>query len=988
MSSNWNEYELVERPALEDLESLGWNIFDVNQIPREETPDKRESQKRVILEQKLRESIERLNPWISENNLNKAVRRITQADATDTIEANEKIFERLVKGISLEQDLGKGKKHQTVEFIDWENPENNEFIAMNQYFVEGPVDNIEPDIVLFVNGIPVGVIECKNPKIGDPLEKGLDQVARYQNIRDGDKEGAEELFRYNHFTVVTTKDQARMGTYGTSMKEYKPWRDAFPADESDLKELFDTDMIKEQHTMFYSLFKPDRLLEMIESFTVFETKRQHTIRMVARYQQYRAVKKALERIEERNNNRNGGVVWHTQGSGKSLTMLFLGLKLRSRKDDPTLLMVTDRQALETNIKQTFERCGFPNPKSAESIEDLKHRLSDNAGGTITTTVQKFQTDEDKDRFPLLSDDEDIYVMVDEAHRTQYDELANNMRTALPNAFYIGFSGTPIEKKKRNTKKTFGNYIDKYTIDQSIEDGTTVPILYQGRLADIHLEGRNLDDIFDRVFSDKTEEEKAEIKKRYAGHRELAEAPRRINMVCHDILDHYDNEVPEAFKGMIVTTSRDAAVEYKQQLDRLNGPESAVIISGDHNDREEIKQHTPSDQKITEFKERFEDPNDELEFLIVCDMLLTGYDAPVAQVMYLDKPLKEHSLLQAIARVNRTFPEKTHGLVVDYYGVSDDLYKALDKFTRKDVEKAMEPVESKLSDLEAAHGKVMSFFSDIDIDDMDSCMEVLDDEELRIKFNKAYKEFAMYMDMVMPHKEATPYKGDLKKLGDIYKRAKNLYRDDSMNLSGAGAKVKDIIQQNVSSSGVEVINEDPVSILNSEEFEKKLEASGMSEKAQAQEVEQGIKQTLSVRFEEDPQFYGSLQERVEEIIQEYKEQRMEEKEYIQKMKEVADEINNRRKKAKSMGFSNTTQLSFYHTLDTHIDNVEEDKIRDAAKEVSEIFEENNVIDWQNKVQTRKKIKRDIKMELHRLGVLESHEIKSITNEVMEIGGNHY
>jgi type I restriction enzyme R subunit len=987
MSDDWKEYELVERPGLGYLEKLGWDIFDAKELDESELPDNRDSEKRVVLEDRLKSKIEELNPWISENNLNKAVRRITQVEATDTMDANEKIFENLVRGISLEQDRGKGKKNYTVEFVDWENPENNDFVAMNQFRVEGPGTPIKPDIVLFVNGIPLGVVECKNPKIENPMEEGLDQMARYQNNRGHEQdEGAEELFRFNQFSVVISKDEARMGTYNTPQGEFKPWKDAYPATDPELKEVFDTDKLNAQHTMFYSLFKPDRLLEMVQSFTVYETKRQNTIKMVARYQQYRATQKALERIEDRDRNRNGGVVWHTQGSGKSLTMLFLGLKLRKRKDNPTLLMVTDRQALEANIKNTFKRCGVGNPKSAESIEDLKQKLSENAGETLTTLIQKFQRDDDEEKFPLLSNDEDIYVMVDEAHRTQYDELANNMRTALPNAFYVGFTGTPIEKDKRNTKRTFGNYIDKYTIDQSIEDEVTVPILYQGRLADIHLEGRNLDDIFDRVFDDKTEEEKAEIKKRYAGKRDLAEAPRRIKMICHDILDHYDEKVANKFKGMIVTTSRDAAVKYKKQLDRLNGPESAVIISGDHNDREELKEYTPTDDEIDTYKERFEDPNDELQFLIVCDMLLTGYDAEIAQVMYLDKPLREHSLLQAIARVNRTYDNKTHGLVIDYYGVSDDLYKALDKFTREDIEKAMEPVEEKMPDLEAAHGKVMSFFSDVDIDNMEECMEVLENEKTRIEFNKAYKEFASYMDMVMPDPKANPYKSDLKMLGDIYTRAKNLYRDDSMNLSGAGEKVKEIIQENISSQGIEVINDEPVSVLNDEEFKKKLNAQ-RSDKAKAQEIEQGVKQALSVKMDEDPQYYGSLQEKVEEIIEEYKQQRIEEKEYIEKMKQVSREIRNRKKKAKSMGFSDTTQLSFYNTLDAKTSSVEDEDLQEAAIRVSEIFESNKVVDWKNKVNTRKKIKREINVLLHNLD-LEQSKIKSITNELMKIGGEHY
>ncbi|WP_201741543.1 type I restriction endonuclease subunit R [Salinigranum halophilum] len=391
--------------------------------------------------------------------------------------------------------------------------------------------------------------------------------------------------------------------------------------------------------MLYALFEPERLLDQLRHFTVFDTNQSGTAKLVARYQQYRAVEKALKRIERRSQREaQGGVVWHTQGSGKSLTMLFLGLKLRRAKPDPKLVLVTDRTALDDQIHATFERCGFPNRKKAEDIDDLREKLSTSAGETITTLIQKFQLHDDEEGdFPVLSRDDDIYVMVDEAHRTQYKKLANNMRTALPNAYYVGFTGTPIEKDEKNTRRTFGNYIDTYTIDQSLEDDTTVEILYQGRLADIHLEGRNLDRIFDRVFDDKTDEEKTEIQKRYAQERDLAEAESRIEEVALDIVDHYENEIARPFKRIVVTTSKRAAIRYKNKLDDLHGPESRVVISPGHNDPEEVKKWVPTDAEKSKYKEEFVDPNGPVELLIVCDMLLTGFDAPVAQVMYLENP---------------------------------------------------------------------------------------------------------------------------------------------------------------------------------------------------------------------------------------------------------------------------------------------------------------------------------------------------------------
>jgi Type I site-specific restriction-modification system, R (restriction) subunit and related helicases len=387
-------------------------------------------------------------------------------------------------------------------------------------------------------------------------------------------------------------------------------------------------------------------------------------------------------------------------------------------------------------------------------------------------------------------------MVDEAHRTQYKWLANNMRTALPNAFYVGFTGTPIEKETRNTRDEFGNYIDTYTIDQSLEDDTTVEILYQGRLADIHLEGETLD----RVFAEYTDEEKAEIQKRYAKTQDLAEAEARIDRVVLDIIEHFENDIARPFKGMVVTTSKRAAITYKEKLDELNGPESRVVISKDHNDPEDVKQWAPTDSELRDYKKSFVDPDGEVDLLIVCDMLLTGFDAPVAQVMYLDKPLKEHNLLQAIARVNRPFEDKNHGLIVDYYGVSNDLKEALAMFSEEDVQRAMVPLEDKQQDLEAAHRKAISFFEDLD--EVESCLQTLEPEDIRINFNNAFKRFSKLMDIVLPDPMANPYKRDLARLSTIYGRAKERYRDDSMNLEGCGKKVRELIQKHIRSSGIE------------------------------------------------------------------------------------------------------------------------------------------------------------------------------------------
>ncbi len=992
MSQQWDEYHLVEQKALHDFEKLGWTVHDTTKDYNRSNYDKRENLKTLLLEDRLREAIKRINPWINENNLNKAVNQIKHIRAINHMQANKQIHSLLVKHLSVEQDRGKGKKHQTVKIIDYDNISKNDFLILNQYNVTGRKETIKPDIVAFINGIPIAVMECKSPTIVDPENQALEQMMRYQNQRGGTHEGCEPLFRYNLFSIITWDHNAKVGTYKTPAEYYKSWKDPYPATKEELQTLFEKENITNQDILIYSLFKKDRLLDLLQNFTVFQEQNQKTIKIVARYQQYRAVQKTLHRLQNlQPTDPKGGIVWHTQGSGKSLTMLFLGLKLRRLKDNPTLLLITDREALDQQIHDTFMQCGFPNPKRAESIKDLEQKLSQNAGETITTLIHKFQFDQPD---TLVSDSSNIYVMIDEAHRTQYKDLANNMRTTLPNAFYIGFTGTPIEKQKRNTKKTFGNYIDTYTIDQSIADGTTIEIKYQGRLADIHLDGIDLDTIFDRVFKDKTEKEKKEIRKRYAREQDLAEAPKRIEEICLDLLQHYEEKISEPFKAMIVTTSKQAAVNYKKQLEKYNAPETAVIISQGHNDKPDIKTYTPSEEEKNQLKKRFLNPNDPLKIFIVCDMLLTGFDAPILQVMYLDKPLKEHSLLQAIARVNRPYPEKNYGLIIDYYGISDNLKEALQRFTSEDVESAMTPLENELPRLQAAHRKAMSFFTNIDSEDLDDYVGALEKEDTRIEFNQAFKQFSKMMDIVLPSPKANPYKEDLKKLGKIYAKAKNDYMDESMNLAGCGQKVKDIIRTHITSAGIDILNQQPVSIMDRQEFDNEINTT-TSPKRKMSIMEHKIQYEISQRKAEDPPFYNSLHQRVKDLIEQYRTRRKDEQQFISEYWKIVDAVRNREQEAEQLGFEDTSQLSFYHTLqetfkqkDTTI--LTEQQLIEMTKEITEKVKKMRVIDWKAKIKVQKNMRKTIKLYLYSKPNLQlsKDEIDALVTNLLQLARRWY
>jgi len=911
MATNWGEYKLSEKPALDLLEKLGYQIYDQYK-DKDITLPIRESEHQVILIEELKKAVKRINPWINENNLNKAVNEVNPArfKANNLITANELIYQKLINHISLKQDLGKGKKNQTVKFIDFENPENNSFIAINQLRIKGR-ETIKPDIIIFLNGLPLVVIECKNETTcREPEDDAIDQLRRYQNIRGQIEEGAEELFYPNQMIIAAWGSSATSATVRAPEREFKPWKDLYPYTEQDITDLLDR-RLKGQDILLFSLLKKDRFLDIIQNFIVFEDKGNSKVKMACRYQQYRAVQKAIKRIEsaERLEDRNG-TIWHTQGSGKSLTMLFLALKLRRLKSigNPTILIVTDRVDLDKQISGTFNKCGFPNPKRAKSVSDLKELLSSKAGRTIMTTIHKFQEYDDK-KYPVLSKKKDIFVMADEAHRTQFKDLASNMRRALPNACYIGFTGTPIDKESKSTLRTFGDYIDTYTIEQSVADKATLPIKYESRLADLHVEGQTLDEIFDQTFHNYTDEEKKQIKIKFATENDIAEAKYRIKTIALDIVKHYKEKI-YPFKAQIVAVSRLAAVRYKEAIDEIDGPETAVIYSSGHNDDGLLKKYAIDKDQKSNIVERFKDPADSLKIIIVCDMLLTGFDAPFEQVMYLDKSLKEHNLLQAIARVNRVFDEKNYGLVVDYFGIFDNLKEALAIFNPKDIQSSVTPIIDEKPRLEANFRAVMLFFDGIDMDDFEACIEIFEDEDRREKFKNSFKAFSKSMDIIMPDPIADDYRGDFKKLSKIYTAVHNRYRDDSLNLKGVGAKVKRMIDDYIRAEPIRILHK-PVSILDEKEFNKTLDEL-KTDKAKASEMEHAIKDQISVKIDENPIFYETLSERLNEIIDKRKNEQINFLEQIDEMQHIINDIRSIKNKAEKLGL-NQKEYAIYELL---------------------------------------------------------------------------
>ena len=958
-----DELSKVELPALEQLQSLGWLYVEGAELSPDET-NERSSFKDVVLEKRLAASIKRINPWINDENLRKVVRDLTKIPYSNLIEANEAIWTRINQCVSVMQDLGKGNKGQTVHIINFEDPDKNEFLCTNQFKVSGVNQNIIPDIVLFVNGLPLAVIECKSPYTTNPMAAGIDQLLRYANRRNAsDEEGAEKLFHYNLMMVSTHRSKARVGTITSRKEHFLEWKDPYPlsVEQVDAAE-------GSQDILIAGLFSKTNFLDILQNFTVFEPVDGRTIKKMPRYQQFRAVHKTIERIKSgKGRKEKSGVIWHTQGSGKSLTMVFLSIKMRRDPDlrGYKLVLLTDRIQLDNQLNRTFTNTQGETIHRADSVKKLKELLAKDSSDIVTAMVQKFQESADDSGFSILNESNKIIVLTDEAHRTQYGTLGAAMNTALPNAPRIAFTGTPLIKTRKTTN-TFGPYIDTYTIEQAVKDGATIQILYEGREPKVRVTGDSLDSLFDEYFADRTDDEKARIKRRFGTDQAVLEAPQRIRRVCIDINKHYRERIrPNGFKAMIVTSSRNAAIIYKEQLDKLEAPQSAVIISSDHNDEKRFWEHTDSTKhkrQIEDFKKPLGtgEGQSELSFLIVKDMLLTGFDAPIAQVMYLDSKLTDHTLLQAIARVNRTHKNKFRGYIVDYYGLSDYLTEALDMFTTDDVRGALIELKDEIPKLKNAHTRVLKHFEGLDLDDFYACILSFKDEVKRQTFQTDFRIFSRQLDIILPDPAATPFLHDLKRLGKISVGARNLYRYEQPDITEAGEKVRELIEEHVYSTGVDP-KIPPIDLLAGNYKEQLNQYK--SPRAKAAELENAIKYHIKINIDEDPEYYRKLSERLEEIIREQGEKW---DELVQLLLDFRDNIeSDHRKQASDLGLSPTEQ-PFYNTLIEKLggeEAVDEDKRRQVKRVVRSLVEMLNeatrIVGFFSKWDEQKRVKKDIK-----------------------------
>lgn len=974
------ELEWVEEPAAELLRVL----FDYRFLTGLDVRQLRDGQSsEPVLTNKLAECLIRLNPWLDEDGVRRAIAAVTRIAAVDLMEANEKAHTALSYGVTAAHTEKDRRQDRTVRFFDFDDVSANSFEFARQVAIRGPRQNIIPDIVVYVNGLPLVVIECKSPALADPIGEAVRQFRRYEGRDEFSGLGAPRLFETAQISIALARDVAKFGTTLTPTRHWAEWKDAYPLSLDTLASQLGRTPTG-QDILLAGLLNPANLLDLIRNFVMFETVDGRRIKKLARYQQFVAVGKAIDRIRSAQDpKRRGGVIHHTQGSGKSLTMVFLATKLRRlpEAENPTLVIVTDRTDLDDQITAQFKRSGFPNPIQASSGEALRDALSGGVGTTVLTTVHKFHSAVPK-RSSVISEAENVFVMVDEAHRTQYGALAARMRAGLPNACMLAFTGTPIDKKDRSTREVFGDYLHRYLIDQAVKDGATVPIYYEMRDARLRIEGRELEKDIREAFPELSDDEIEKLKRGMRLQEKLAGAQVRIDAIAKDLLDHYRTVIePNGFKAQVVTISRDVAVTYVETLRKLGAPECALIMSSSNNDSARLQAHHLAKRDRDTLIARFKRPDDPLKILVVCDMLLTGFDAPVEQVLYLDAPLREHTLLQAIARVNRTADGKTYGLVVDYWGDNRRITAALDLFSEEDgVLNAMRSFSDKVQLLESRHRAAMRLFEGIDRQDEEACLALLEPDDVRAKFELDFQRFSEAMDMILPDPKALeePYAPDLKWLARLRAVAGRRYRDDRFDAKPYGAKVGEIITRHLTAEGVEQLLA-PRDILDPA-FKQHLDSLTSAE-AMAAEIEHAIRHEIHVHRDENPTAYTSLWEQVERIVNERREARVSAASALARLQEIAAKVAGVRAGSapSGKGLSGVAGAILPFLDDAMVGDGKPEAATDVAKALEGYA---TVVDWQHKEDVQRQMRRAIKERLRTLG-LDAAKIEAVTAKVMDV-----
>lgn len=951
------------------------------------------------------------------NNIKKAIEDLDFTLIKGSSTANEKITSKLIEGESYVEKIGDKQDSFSINYIDFKNIENNVFhiteeFEVNRNAIDEKIKTRRPDLVVFINGIPIAVIELKNAVVN--VEEAITQM-----IRNQEQNEIPNLFKFTQLLICANDDKVKYGTLGTTSKFYAVWKDKEQYDynkskdalikneesriQKEIKEIIKDRVINDIDITLYSFFQKERFLDILEYFIIFD----NGIKKVARYNQYFAIKKIMERIKQTNDEgkREGGVVWHTQGSGKSLIMSML-TKIISRKiKGSKIVVVTDRIELDKQIEKTFNDTGI-SVKRAKTGTGLINLIKEGAT-IITTIINKFENVFDK---RVVVDSPDIFILVDESHRTQYGDFADKMRKVFPNACYIGFTGTPLYKSEKSTAKKFGGFIDTYTIRDALKDEVIVPLYYESRLPKIMIKDKEaMDNEYDAILEEcaDTDEEKKIFKRNIRGGRILISYEVLENIV-DDIIEHYNKNLKNTkFNAMFAVGSKFEAMRVKEIFDKKNALTTAVIISedDDRNANTEQKKYVINEAKKL-YKDYKDDKNyqekmiakfkrGDLDILIVVDKLLTGFDAPTAQVLYIDKYLKDHGLLQAIARVNRTHEGKGFGVLIDYRGLFQNLGEAFNAYDRlanydlEDIEDTVFDIKEQIEELENSYNELTAFLPQLldENDALDKCVSVLIEKTEREKFTKLFLNYSKVLNICqfseqfvngLDSEEISKYKNLFKLCVILRNRLRNKYNED-INFAEYESKMQKLYDEFIGvEDNVKVLTKIPN--IFDYNFDEEINSLELEDKADA--ILNASKNTLKEILEENPELYKRLSERIDEIINDYKNNRITSEEKLELAQEIALTIKGKNEK-ENIKYDesirdNKCARSVYDNSKKYIED--ENILIDFSLFVDKLFKDKSSIpDWQNMEHIRINIESNIDDKLFELE--NDKKIEKITGQEM-------
>ena len=987
------EINASQRPALALFEAMGYTYISPADCDKQ-----RGSRYHVLLRDILRGQLRRLNRYVyagAENefsaaNIERAMEDLNEPLTDGLVRTSEKIYDALLLGKSYPETVGDGKMLSfNLRYIDWDNPQNNVFHVTEEFAVDSQdrQHNARPDIVLFINGIPFAVIECKAPHI--PVEEAVGQMIRNQQAAY-----IPQLFKFAQLVVATNKNAVKYATAGTPKKFWSVWKEQ--DDEwlqTRLKALVPDRMPTEQDRNIVSLFSPERVYELIRYFILFDA----NVKKVCRYQQFFAVREIMKTIAEsdEHGNRQSGVIWHTQGSGKSLTMVMLAKYILMELKDchPRVVIVTDRKELDAQIAATFAHTRLT-PARATSGRHLVELVNSARADVITSIINKFNTVE---RQEVKNPSRDIFVLVDESHRSNYGLMATRMRSVFPNACYIGFTGTPLMKSEKNTMARFGRLIHKYTIRDGVEDGAIVPLIYEGRFVEQKVDEENIDLWFKQTTRRLTEAQREDLRRKWSSIRRLTSTDARIKRIALDISEHFiEGYKDTGFKAMLATNYKRDAIRYLECFEQFGDLNCAVVISPPDmregvDDVDEgaddlvvsfwnkmMQQYGDADRYEEAIKNRFCDG--EIDILIVCSKLLTGFDAPLCQVLYIDKELKEHGLLQAIARTNRLHEGKDYGLIVDYRGLIEKLDTAMDmysgagleNFDGGDLKGVVVDVMSAIGNLRSAYTQLVELFAPVgSISDAEAVEVFLADDNVRQDFYTLLCAFGRALHLVLNAEQAynALSKEERQKYQDTFiffskvRRSVKLQYCDAIDNAEYEPLMQNLLDTHLSVAGLKKITS-PIDILNKDDFEKELEELG-SLRSKADAIASRMTRSISEKRDENPAYYDSFSKRIRDALALYKEKVISEAEYLAKMRTIMGDYHAGRSTVSypERIKNNVHAQAFFGVLTALFDEVEDERITpdfvaEVSEEITKIVASHSQVDWTNNKTIHDRISQDI------------------------------